>query len=115
MATPTDLMEQNQQGTKDTLDDSTRRMTLYSTQDQNHIATMTHDAAIAQIDIKLDGKNYALWTQNVEMNISGRDKLGYINGDILQPKPDDPTFRKWRIKNTIVKGWLINLMNPFSN
>jgi hypothetical protein len=46
------------------------------------------------------------------MYISGKDKLGYINGDIHQPSQTDPTFQKWRTDNVIVKGWLINSMDP---
>ncbi|RVW39276.1 hypothetical protein CK203_085115 [Vitis vinifera] len=65
-----------------------------------------------QIGIKLDGTNYALWSQVVEMYISGKDKLGYINGDFLQPEPTDLTFRRWRTENAIVKEWLINSMDP---
>lgn len=45
------------------------------------------------------------------MYISGKDKLGYINGDLPQPPPTDPTFRRWRTDNTILKGWLINFMD----
>ena len=60
--------------------------------------------------IKLDGQNYALWSQVMEMYIAGKDKLEYILGDIPQPEPTDPTFRKWRIENDVVKGWLINSM-----
>lgn len=66
----------------------------------------------AQIGIKLNGTNYAIWSQIMEMYISGRDKLGYINGDLSQPTPTDPTFRQWRTENSIVKGWLINSMEP---
>jgi hypothetical protein len=66
----------------------------------------------AQIGIKLNGTNYAIWSQIMEMFISGRDKLRYINGDLSQPTPTDPTFRQWRTKNSIVKGWLINSMEP---
>lgn len=46
------------------------------------------------------------------MYISGKDKLGYINGDFLQLEPIDSTFRQWRTENEIVKGWLINSMDP---
>ncbi|KAJ9128909.1 hypothetical protein P3X46_034350 [Hevea brasiliensis] len=46
------------------------------------------------------------------MYISGKDKLGYINGDLPQPPETDPSFRKWRRENAIVKGWLINSMEP---
>jgi hypothetical protein len=42
------------------------------------------------------------------MYISGKDKLGYINGDLSQPTETDPDFRKWRTENAVVKGWLIN-------
>lgn len=46
------------------------------------------------------------------MYISGKDKLGYIDGTFPQPSAIDPTFRKWRTENAIVKGWLINSMDP---
>ncbi|RVW61974.1 hypothetical protein CK203_063929 [Vitis vinifera] len=46
----------------------------------------------------------------VEMYISSKDKLGYINEDLPQPLEKDPLFRKWQTKNAIVKGWLINSM-----
>ena len=55
--------------------------------------TQTSDVATAPIGIKLDGTNYALWSQVVEMYISGKDKLGYINGDLPQPPLTDPAFR----------------------
>ena len=45
------------------------------------------------------------------MYISGKDKLGYINGDLPQPSQTNLTFRKWRIDDAIVKGWLINSMD----
>lgn len=53
------------------------------------------DIAATPIGIKLDGTNYALWSQVVEMYISGRDKLGYINGDLPPPEQTDPMFKKW--------------------
>lgn len=39
-------------------------------------------------------------------------KLGYINGDLPQPSEIDPIFRKWRAENAVVKGWLINSVDP---
>lgn len=50
--------------------------------------------------------------QVVEMYISGKDKLGYITGDSPEPSESDPSFRRWRTENAIVKGWLINSMDP---
>lgn len=74
--------------------------------------TVTSEPAALPIGIKLDGSNYALWSQVVEMYISGKDKLGYINGELTQPSLTDPSFHKWRTDNAIVKGWLINSMDP---
>ena len=59
----------------------------------NKALTPTAAVDIALIDIKLNGSNYALWSQVVEMFISGKDKLGYINSDLPQPAPIDPLFQ----------------------
>ncbi|MCI04263.1 hypothetical protein A2U01_0025309, partial [Trifolium medium] len=94
------------------MEDLTSRMTQVLTQNQTQTHTTNNDSsAAAQIGIKLDGSNYPLWSQIVEMYISGKDKLGYINGDLPQPLSTDPGFRKWRTENAIVKGWLINSMD----
>ena len=50
------------------------------------VSTSTNENSTAPIGIKLDGSNYARWSQVVEMYISGKDKLGYINGD-CPPSP----------------------------
>lgn len=68
------------------------------------------DHAVTPIDIKLDDNIYPLWSHVVEMYISNKDKLRYINGNLLQPPQTDPTFRRWWTDNTIVKGWIMNSM-----
>ncbi|KAK3043583.1 hypothetical protein RJ639_002162 [Escallonia herrerae] len=72
----------------------------------------THETLAAPISIKLDDTNYGLWFLVVEMYISGKDKLGYINGDLPQPQETNPSFRKWMTENTVVKSWLINSVIP---
>jgi hypothetical protein len=57
----------------------------------------SHEPA-TPIGIKLDDNNYALWSQIVEMYISGKDKLGYINGDLPQPLQTDPTSGSGELK-----------------
>lgn len=77
-----------------TLDDFTTKMTqlLQQTQLPNQAGVPPYDVAVAPIGIKLNGTNYALWSQVLEMFISGRDKLGYINGDLPEPSKTDPGF-----------------------
>ncbi|RVW48565.1 hypothetical protein CK203_088438 [Vitis vinifera] len=93
------------------LADLTTRMTQVLNHNQTQNQITSHEPT-TQIGIKLDGTNYALWSQIVEMYISGKDKLGYINGDLPQPLQTDPAFKKWRTENAMVKGWLINSMDP---
>jgi hypothetical protein len=74
--------------------------------------TQNPDLPVAIPGIKLNGQNYELWSQIIKMFISGKDKLGLITGEIRQPALTDPTYSKWRTKNAIVKGWIINSLNP---
>ena len=73
--------------------------------------TSSHENFGTLIGIKLDGTNYALWYQVIEMYIVCKNKLGYIIGDTTQPAFEDLVFRKWRTENVVVKGWLISLMD----
>ncbi|MCI32447.1 hypothetical protein A2U01_0053661, partial [Trifolium medium] len=100
--------------TSNLLEDLTSKLAqiLTQTQPQTHTQIQTNDSSAAQIGIKLDDSNYPLWSQVVEMFISGKDKLGYINGELPQPELTDPSYRRWRTENSIVKGWLINSMEP---
>ena len=104
-----DLMAMEDNSTKAILNELTETMQKVLAQNQTPM-TSSHETFGTQIGIKLDGKNYALWSQVMEMYIAGKDKLGYITGDTPQPAFEDPTFRKWRTENAVVKGWLINSM-----
>ncbi|RVW42733.1 hypothetical protein CK203_109874 [Vitis vinifera] len=66
------------------LSDLTTRMTEVLTRAQTSPQPLLADSSTTSIGIKLEGSNYALWSQVVEMYISGKDKLGYINGDSPQ-------------------------------
>ena len=83
MVNLTDVVQTSGNSTDSILEDLTARMIEVLTKNQTQTHLPTYDASIAQIGIKLDGTNYALWSQVVEMYISGKDKLGYINGDFL--------------------------------
>jgi len=70
----------------------------------HHQASPFHAENFAPpIAVKLDDRNYGLWSQVVEMYISGKDKLGYINGDFPPTLPTDPNFRKWKTDDSTVK------------
>ena len=63
--------------TKSSLEDWTTKMT--EALNKAHTSSHPSYSPAAPIGIKLDDSNYALWSQVVEMYISGKDKLGYNN------------------------------------
>jgi hypothetical protein len=40
--------------------------------------------------VKLDGLNYLAWSQSTLLSIKSRGKMGYLNGKIQEPKPNNP-------------------------
>ncbi len=36
--------------------------------------------------------------------------MGYLNGKIQEPKPNDPTYDKWEAENSTVMSWLLHWM-----
>jgi gag-polypeptide of LTR copia-type len=61
------------------------------------------------IPIKLDGKNYSLWSQSIRMCLKAREKLNHIQNP--PPTETDPMFKRWDIEDTIVKGWICNSLD----
>ena len=60
----------------------------------------------------LNGSNYPLWSNVLEMHIVGRGKKGFVTGNIKEPKQESAEYELWKIGNVIVKWWLINSMDP---
>ena len=105
-----DLVALEEKSTANILDKITMRMQQAFSQTQTS-TNSGHDNFNTKIGVKLDGTNYTHWSQVMEMYIMGKDKLGYITGDVPRPELVDPTFQKQRTENVVIKGWLINLMN----
>jgi GAG-pre-integrase domain/Integrase core domain/gag-polypeptide of LTR copia-type len=62
--------------------------------------------------IKLDGKNFNLWSQMLKMKLSVKDKLGYIDGSTPKPLATDIQYRKWQMEDSSVKDYIIESMDP---
>ncbi|XP_068317091.1 uncharacterized protein [Pyrus communis] len=62
--------------------------------------------------VKLNGSNYPLWSKVLLMHIAGRGKKVFVAGSIKEPGEDSAAYEMWEIGNAMVKGWLINSMEP---
>jgi gag-polypeptide of LTR copia-type/Retrotransposon gag protein len=72
---------------------------------------LTHEPTLHTnlIPIKLDGKNYPLWSQSIRMSLKAREKLKHIIES--PPAENDPLFNRWYIEDTVVKGWICNSLD----
>ena len=48
--------------------------------------------------------NYDVWSQIMEMQITGREKLEYLTGKTPPPQVTDASYAKWYAENQKVKG-----------
>ena len=70
------------------------------------------EGVVAPITVKLNGTNFGLLSHVVEMFVLSKDNLGHLNRKLPQPSADDPTYHKWKINDSIMKGWIINSLTP---
>ena len=69
-----------------------------------------HETSFPTISIKLDGANYRVWSQIMDMHIANRRKKGYITGRKVAPAENNPNYDEWEAEDVLVKSWLINSM-----
>ncbi|XP_070675660.1 uncharacterized protein [Malus domestica] len=63
---------------------------------------------------KLNGDNYATWARGMEISLSAKNKLGFINGNVQEPSfSEDPdTHAAWRHCNDMILSWLLHSLEP---
>lgn len=52
--------------------------------------------------------NYTSWCEAMIMALTAKNKLGFIDGSIVQPTIDDPLFETWKRCNITVCYWILN-------
>ncbi|PNX89446.1 hypothetical protein L195_g045565, partial [Trifolium pratense] len=60
----------------------------------------------------LDGDNYPTWSRAITMALEAKNKLGFIDGTILKPEPNNPNFSNWVRCNSMVQSWLVHSTIP---
>ncbi|ONK57402.1 uncharacterized protein A4U43_C09F150 [Asparagus officinalis] len=102
------LMEGNQPENKPDL--TLLLESLIATLSQLQQQKPTQDGVISAMTVKLDGKNFNIWSQMLKMKLSGKGKLGYIDGTSSQPSGN--TNPKWNMEDQLVKDYIITLWIP---
>ncbi|CAL9010854.1 unnamed protein product [Prunus brigantina] len=76
------------------------------------IVNFHHDSSAAPTIVKLNGTNYSVWSQLLELHVTGKGKYGYLTSASAAPALAASNYNKWYAKNAVVKGWLIQSMEP---
>ncbi|KAH1053067.1 hypothetical protein GYH30_022379 [Glycine max] len=59
------------------------------------------------VSTPLNGDNFGAWRRAVVIALESKNKMGFIDGSILQPQ--DPTkLSLWKRNDSIVRSWLLN-------
>jgi len=59
-----------------------------------------------------DGTGYRSWRRAVLRALSVKSKTGFINGKIMKPDSEDPSFAHWERCDDMVTSWILNSLSP---
>ena len=63
---------------------------------------------LSRTSIKLNGKNFLLWSQAFETFISAHRKTRHLTAD--PPEAKDSTYDDWFVDDCAIISWLVNSM-----
>ncbi|XP_050240965.1 uncharacterized protein LOC126689834 [Quercus robur] len=57
-------------------------------------------------------ENYLSWSRVVFLSLSGRNKFGFVNGQMISmPDPSSSLYNAWHRSNTTILSWLVNSLS----
>ncbi|KAJ8620020.1 hypothetical protein MRB53_028549 [Persea americana] len=59
----------------------------------------------------LDGDNYHTWSRAMQMALTAKNKLGFIDGSVKQLDASSPNHGSWSRCNMMVLSWLFNAIS----
>uniref|UniRef100_A0A5K0XYG3 Retrotransposon Copia-like N-terminal domain-containing protein n=1 Tax=Nymphaea colorata TaxID=210225 RepID=A0A5K0XYG3_9MAGN len=74
---------------------------MKGTDDQGH-------GTLKITSILINDTYYLSWAKAARLFLSGRSKVGYINGRISPPLKTDPNYEDWESENDMVMAWLMD-------
>lgn len=57
------------------------------------------------------GKGYVGWKRGILIALSAKNKLGFIDGSIVEPKISSERYKSWSRCNDMVISWLLNALS----
>lgn len=82
--------------------------------DSTHSPFFLHSAdhpCLSIVAHTLDGTNYNSWSIAMRISLDAKNKLGFVDGSLARPAIDDRLYKIWSRCNSMVKSWLLNVVN----
>nr|DAD45980.1 TPA_asm: hypothetical protein HUJ06_004210 [Nelumbo nucifera] len=73
---------------------------------------LNENPSLVLVSPVLSGPNFHSWFKSMRMALLSKNKLGFVDGSILIPSKDDPTYPAWQRCNTMVYSWLVRSLSP---
>jgi hypothetical protein len=80
------------------------------------------DSIVRPIDVILDGSNYSMWAQNMEVFLKGRQLWHYVTGAVPKPVQKDKEkeefashMEEWDSIHYKILSWFVNTSIPSIN
>uniref|UniRef100_A0A5K0WMZ4 Uncharacterized protein n=1 Tax=Nymphaea colorata TaxID=210225 RepID=A0A5K0WMZ4_9MAGN len=70
--------------------------------------TKSENLPVQVTSIRLNKDNYVSWSAALEIGITSRGRLPYINGEKPAPSKTDPQWATWALEDSQVKVWIIS-------
>lgn len=98
--------------TDSSIDSSQRSVPISELFSQNKGRSSSNDHGPIAPD-KLDSTNFISWSKHAKLNITGREKLGYLTGKKQAPiaADDEEGYDIWVEEDSLVQAWLLNSMH----
>jgi len=60
----------------------------------------------------LNDTNYVSWSKNMQHALLSKNKLKFVNGNIITPLPTDPNYEAWERWNVMILSWIMRTLTP---
>lgn len=70
------------------------------------------DSGQKLISIPFNGMGFSDWKRAMTITLSGKNKLGFVDGTLKQPSEKTPNYNAWERANNVVMGWLFGSLEP---
>lgn len=75
-----------------------------------YLHSSDHPGALL-VSTPLIGDNYPTWSRAMKIALNAKNKLGFVNGVLKEPKADSKEHHAWERCNDMVLSWILNAID----